>query len=163
LVGEFLNLPMDLDDLAFAIHRILGKGEEICDNNFHEEYFISDFEWIDTEAIFKVEEFDNVYILNDKINLLNELNDTELKSVKFLLDMNIVNDIHEAIEKIDEIVIYENSTMIEVAEQMIEECYDLDALPSIISSHIDYQSIARDLECEGFYHTIDSDIFYYPY
>ncbi|MCB4766581.1 MAG: antirestriction protein ArdA [Sulfurovum sp.] len=162
LVGDWVKLPMDKDDLAFTVKMILGKGEKLCNDNFHEEYLITDFEFF-TIPVFNIEEYDNIYTLNNKTLLLEELKEYELKIVKFLLDNGICSTIEDALEETDNVIVYEDMSMAEVAEIIIEESYDLDALPSIISSHINYESIARDLEYEGFYHSIDLDVFYYPY
>ena len=48
-----------------------------------------------------------------------------------------------------------------LAYDLVEECYDLDSLPSIISNHIDYESIARDLSYENCYYEIDETLYEY--
>ena len=72
--------------------------------------------------------------MRDKILLLSELEEYQLKSVKFLLEYSIANDLNDSIEKIEDTICYENSTMKEVAKDWLEQCYDLDSMPTIITS-----------------------------
>ena len=72
--------------------------------------------------------------MRDKILLLSELEEYQLKSVKFLLEYSIANDLNDSIEKIEDTICYENSTTEEVAKNWLEQCYDLDSMPTIITS-----------------------------
>lgn len=150
LIGEWINLPNG--NLGQALEKILKSGEALCFlecgyYELHEEYFITDYEWEEVD-IFSVSEYENLKELNSKLELLQNLSLTEQKIVKFLLEQNLVNDIPDAISKIDDVVIYENSSLSDVAYDLINECYDIDKLPSIITNNIDYDSIANDLEIE---------------
>ncbi len=160
LVGEWITLPLDKDELAFKVKMILGKGEILCNDSFHEEYFITDYEF-ETVDMFSVGEYDNIYILNEKAQLLEDIEESEHKLIKFLLDENIVSSLEEAIEKRDEVIVYENYSMRDIAEEYVEENFDLDSLSSLIFNNIDYDGIAADFEMEGCYFKVDSDIFYY--
>ena len=51
--------------------------------------------------------------------------------------------------------------MREIAEEYVEENFDLDNLNPLIAHNIDYDGIANDFEMEGCYSKVDSDIFYY--
>ena len=81
--------------------------------------------------------------------------------MKFLLDYGFVSSLEESIEKLDLVVFYPNLTMFEVAEEYLENCYDLDSLPEIIQFHIDYEGIARDLELDGTFFQDKSGVFEY--
>ena len=78
-----------------------------------------------------------------------------------MLDENIVSTLEEAIEKRDEVLVYENYSMREIAEEYVEENFDLDNLSPLIANNIDYDGIAIDFEMDGCYFKVDSDIFYY--
>lgn len=160
LCGEWLTLPMDKDELASRVKRILGKCEVLCNDSFHEEYFITDYEF-ETVDMFSVGEYDNIYTLNDKAQLLEDIEESEHKLIKFLLDENIVSSLEEAIEKRDEVIVYENYSMREVAEEYVEENFDLDSLSPLIANNLDYDGMAFDFEMEGCYFEVGSDIFYY--
>ena len=156
LIGEWIELPLEEAELNEKLQNILKKGGEIC-NEIHEEYFITDFE----SDILDIDEYSNIYDLNNQAQKLSELNDYELKIARFLLNECLVNSVEEAIENIENVTLYENQTMQELAYELVEELYDINNLPSLIGSHIDYQGIARDLEIEGRYYEIEGDIYEY--
>jgi hypothetical protein len=66
----------------------------------------------------------------------------EAISISYLLDFY---DTEEAIQRHDEVIIYKGS-IADYAAELVEDVYPLDELPDIIKHHIDYDSIARDLE-----------------
>jgi len=162
LYFEWLDLDENTENetIQECIDRVLKRGDKLSSLSDSEEIFISDYEW-DEEEIFSVQEYSDIYALRDKILLLSELEPYQMKSVKFLLDYGIVNDLNEAIEKADDVVCYENSTMKEVAEDWLEQCYDLDSMPTIITSNIDYDAVAYELSISGEYFEVGSDIFQY--
>jgi len=51
--------------------------------------------------------------------------------------------------------------MEDVAYSLLEECYGVDKLEPIVSNNIDYEGVARDLEYDGAYWEIGSDVFEY--
>ncbi len=160
LYFEWLDLDENIENetIQACIERVLTMGDELSGLSNSEEIFISDYEW-DEEEIFSVQEHSDIYTLRDKILLLSELELYQQKSVKFLLDYGIVNDLSEAIEKADDVVCYENSTMKDVAEDFLEQCYDLDSMPTIITSNLCMNSIANELLISGEYFEVDKDIF----
>ena len=156
LIGEWIELPIKEKELEEKLENILKKGGEIC-NEIHEEYFITDYE----SDILDINEYSNIYDLNNKAQKLLELNDYELKIVKFLLNEYLLNNIEEAIENIDNVILHEDQTLQDLAYELVEELYDIDNLPSLISTNIDYAGIAKDLEMEGRYYEIEGDIYEY--
>ena len=162
---EWLDLDENTENetIQSCIDRILTRGDELSGLSNSEEVFISDYEWTgeDANEIFPVHEYSDIYTLRDKIILLAELEEYQVKSVKFLLDYSIVNDLNEAIEKIAETVCFENSTMKDVAEDWLDQCYDLDSMPTIITSNIDYDSVAYELSISGEYFEVGNDVFQY--
>lgn len=157
LIGEWITLPMNEDDLKAKIDEILSIGAQACGDGEHEEIFITDYEC----DFMNIREYDNPYQLNEIAEQIDGLNDHEIKMVKFLLQNGLVKDFNEALEKYEDVIIHENSTMEDVAYEFVNECYNLDSLPSIISNNIDYQSISRDMEIDGNYFEVDGDIYEY--
>ena len=106
-----------------------------------------------------------MYKLNEEVARFNELDldGSQKRCVSFLLTNNIVSNLDEAVEKYEDVLIYEDMSFLDLAYQIVEEQYNLDELPQFVSNYFDYDALARDLELEGFYHEIDGDIFYYPY
>ena len=150
LRGEFLTFPMEEKELEASIKEILKYGEE---------YFITDYEFEDVE-LFKVEEYSNPYELNRKMALIEEsIEPSQHKIVKVLLENGLASSLEDAISKIDDLIVYPNSTMTDIAEQYIEEYTDLNGYHPLIVNHIDYEGIGRDLEIEGSFFQDGSDYF----
>jgi len=162
LYFEWLDLDENTqnEDIHSCVDRVLKKGDELSGLSNSEEVFISDYEWSGDE-IFSIQEYSDIYALRDKILLLAELEEYQLKSVKFLLDYSIANDLNDAIEKIEDTICFENSTMKDVAEDWLEQCYDLNSMPTIITSNIDYDSVAYELSMNGEYFEVQNDVFQY--
>lgn len=159
LAGEWLTLPLEIEELEANIKDVLAKGEQLCKDGIHEEWFITDYEWEDV-SIFSVDEYENIYTLNEKIKLIDEsIEPWQHRIVKVLLDNGLADTIEDAIDKVDEVIVYENSTMADIAEQYIEEYTDLNGYHPLVIHHIDYEGIGRDLELEGNFFRENSDIF----
>lgn len=159
-VGEWIELPINVDVLERHIIDVLNKGGSISGDGKHEEYFITDYEW-EEKTMFEIDEYDNIYRLNEQVGLLDEFEDIELKKIKVLIENGLVDNIEEAIENLENVIVYENTTMTDIAEKYVEEIVDLAALPPLISSHIDYKAIGRDIEIEGSFFRDSNDIFEY--
>lgn len=160
LVGRWVQLPEEPSKLSQAISEVFSLGESISGSTNHEEYFITDYEWVDT-ALFKVEEYDNLFELNSALQALESLEAYQYKGIAFLLCQGLAKDVYQAIEMIDEVIIHENQSMVDIAYNLIEECYSLEKVPSLIANHIDYEGIARDLELEGSYYLVENDVYEY--
>ena len=160
LIGRWVTLPLDSEALRQTVTSILTEGAAVYGDGEHEEYFITDYEWDDHEFM-SIGEYSSVYQLNEQLEPLELKSDYELKAISFLLSEGIVLDMDEAIEKADEVVIYQNQRMEDVAYELLSECYGIDKLPSIISNHIDYESIGRELEMDGRYYEVGNDIYEY--
>lgn len=160
LVGKWVQLPDEPSKLSQAISEVFSEGESISGSQNHEEYFITDYEWGDI-PLFKVEEYSNLFELNSALHALESIEWYPMKAIAFLLDQGFSGDVYDAIEKVDDVIVYENQNMKDIAYSLIEECYSLDNVPSLITSNIDYEGIAKDLELEGNYYRVDNDIYEY--
>ena len=160
LVGRWIHLPDEPSNISQALSEVLKEGEIISGSANHEEYFITDYEWVDV-SLFKVEEYSNPFELNSAIQALETLEVYQHKAIAFLMSEGLASDIYDAIEKVDDVQIYENQSMVDIAYSLIEECYSLEKIPSLIANHIDYEGIARDLELEGNYYRVDQDVYEY--
>ena len=150
LIGKFITLPMEEKELEASIKEILKYGDE---------YFITDYEFEDVE-LFKVEEYSSPYKLNRKMALIEEsIEPYQHKIVKVLLENGLASSLEDAISKIDELIVYPDSTMTDIAEQYIEEYTDLNGYHPLIVNHIDYEGIGRDLQIEGDFYQDGSDYF----
>ena len=158
LIGEWVSLPMSKNDLNLKISEILLRGTEVCNKDeIHEEFFITDYEC----DFMEIGEYDDVYNLNDIAAKMERMNDHFKKITKFLLSNNLVSNLNEAIEEVENVIIHEDSTMEDIAYEFVNECYNLNDLPSIISNNIDYEAIGREMEMDGRYFKEDGDIYEY--
>jgi antirestriction protein len=160
LVGEWITLPLTDKDLANEISKVLHAGTAISNSNNHEEYFISDWNWQDVE-FFTVEEYDNIFELNEKLQAIKDVDSYKHKPIAFLLSEGLASDLDDAISKADDVIVHENKTMEDVAYYLIQDCYNIHELSPIIANHIDYDGIARDLEYDGTYFEVGNDVFEY--
>lgn len=164
LNGEWISLPMDDDELASAINKVLRGGEAICAIEYgyeeHEEWFISDYEWEEID-LFSISEYKDIFEINSQLSQLEILDCTQLKIIKFLLDNGLANDHNDAIFKCEDVIVYSNTNLKDYVYELIEELYDVNKLPSIIANNIDYVGIATDLSYEGRYYEIDNDLYEY--
>jgi antirestriction protein len=160
LIGKWIRLPLSNEHIHMAISEVLCEGEAICGSQNHEELFTTDWEFEEIE-FFQVEEYDDVYKLNDSIKLLDKLDTSMQKAVAFLLNEGITVDVEDAILRAHDVIIHENQTLEDVAYELLEECYGVYKLPAIIANNIDYEAVARELECDGTYWESGGDVYEY--
>lgn len=160
LVGKWVKLPLSEEELRITLKDVLLEGEVAVDGNRHEEYFITDFDW-DEIDIYEVEEYEDIFDLNEKLELLQDLDTPKLKAVKFILDNQFSYDIEEAIFKADDVIIHEEQSIKDLAYDILDDCYDVQSLPDIIKYNIDYEQVATYLEDDGTYFEVNNDVFEY--
>ena len=68
--------------------------------------------------------------------------DDEAISIRYLMDFY---DTERAIQRHNEVILY-YGTLADYASELVEDLYPLDQLPDFIRCHINYDSIARDME-----------------
>lgn len=161
LVGKWTRLPLSSFELSQAISEVLTEGESISGSADHEEYFITDYDWCDNEAFFPIDEYEDIYALNEKLQSIQEQAPDKHKVIAFLLNEGIATDLEDAISKVDDVIVHENQTMEDIAYEVMQELYGVDSLPSIIANHIDYEGIGREFEMDGNYFEVGSDIYEY--
>lgn len=154
LVGEWVSLPIDSSFLNQTIRKILSSDDS-------EELFITDWEWKD-ETIFEIGEYDNIQELNNKIYKLHELMSYQLKSITFLISENICtsNNLDNCIEKSYDVVIHKNKTMVDISKDRIIEIMGVNDIPTIISNHIDYESMGEEIRVNEYFVVGESNIIY---
>ena len=160
LVGKWIKLPLTPFELSQAISEVLSEGETVSGSDNHEEYFITDSEWSHHEFQ-EIQEYEDIYALNEQLQLLTDKSDYELKCISFLINEGFAIDIETALDKADDVTIHENQNMEDIAYDLMQECYQADLLPSIIANNIDYEGIARELEYDGTYFDDGLDVYQY--
>ena len=64
---------------------------------------------------------------------------------------DLVNDYEENWDQ--DIVFYKNKTMLDVAYEIIDECYNLEKMLGNLANYFDYNAFARDLSYDGYTET----------
>jgi len=137
LIGKWLDLPLDEEELSKEVKAVLGSDEE---------YFITDY-----EADFRIEEYENLHELNSFAEALSELDEYEQEKVFYLIE-SIGYKREEALERHEDVTFYKGMTLEDVAEELISEgCFG--SIPDNIQWYLDYEKIARDLSMDGYYET----------
>jgi hypothetical protein len=164
LFGEWIQLPMEQEELTAKLDKVLRGGEAICAMEYgyelHEEYFITDYEWNDTK-LFDIGEYENISTLNEELQQLSNLSQEQLNIIAFLLSEGFANELGDAIAMIDNVIVHTQTDMSSLALEYLKQYYDMDSLPSIITNNINYDSIAHDLYLEGRFYEVGDDIYEY--
>ena len=137
LVGKWLSLPMEEEELDIALKEVLGSDEE---------YFITDY-----EADFKIGEYEHLSELNAFVKNLSELDEHDQEKVIYLINWNCYKR-PEAIERYEDVIYYEGMSLEEVAEDLVEEGM-LGTLSDKVQGYLDFEKIARDLSFDGYHET----------
>lgn len=151
LVGEWVELPSDSLYLNQTIRKVLSS-----DNS--EEIFITDWEWAD-QTIFEVDQYDDPRELNAKVFKLSQQSPYQQQAIAFLLKERICDDIDDAIHKSYDVVIHKNKTMADIAYDRVKEYVGMSKVPDIISNHIDYTSMGKEIRTNGYF-VMDANIIY---
>lgn len=134
LVGEWVKLPIDEEDLKKEIASILGNDEE---------YAIHDY-----ELPFNVGEYDSPYDINKVLQIMEEKgieNDVmEIYSDNFdLYDFDKLDDLEYS-------YIEDVSNYTELANKLVDEgLYFSITIPQELEGYINYEAIGRDINCNG--------------
>ena len=151
LVFEWVNLPIDEDELQCVIDRIYAKGEELCKEANHEEFMLADYE----SDCLDINEWSDPFLLNAMAQELSDLSEQDLKKYAYLVKQSGY-DHDGAMRKLDDCDIYENMSMEELAEQFLDEGL-FGTIPDNIINYIDISKLARDLSMD--YDEWKGDIF----
>lgn len=138
--GEWLELPMENEELHEALERIasrLGETPETC------EWMVNDYEWV-WDSLGKIGESANIYGLNFLANRIADMECYEeeyrkLQAIIWAYDYSVA----DALLEMNNFTFYYEMSLREVAEELVEECYDL---PEFALRYFDYDAFARDLE-----------------
>lgn len=155
LVGEWISLPTDSSFLNQQIRKVLSSDDS-------EEIFITDWEWED-KIIFEIGEYDNPQQLNAKLFKIKGLSVYQQEAITFLISEGICTNDHleDCINKSYDVVIHRNKTMADIAQERIKEMVGLAEVPSIITNHIDYNSMGEEIKQTEYFVEDNSTIYEY--
>lgn len=115
------------------------------------ELFNADYEG--TTLINECTPFEEVQELSEK---LEALTDYDQKKIDYLMDYNGC-PFEEALEQLEEVELYEDMTLLDLAYELVEEGCFGNIPDNALAQYIDYEAIARDLQYD--YTVVNNDIF----
>lgn len=133
LVGEWIDLPIDADELQAKLDEIAGEhGDELAIHDY--------------EAPWKIGEYDNITEINELAERYAEVDEDEFEAIAEATGY----DASEILDIIDsgDYTIYDGD-LSDVAEQMVDEGL-FGEIPESIARYIDYEAIGRDLGYDGY-------------
>lgn len=144
LVGEWVKLPMEIDEI---MEKILVKGNE--------EWFVAD---TDSEICLDDMSLNEMNELAEKLESMEEYEKTILMEI---INSRHFQNIEEAINCLEnsDYMMYEKcSDMSDIAYEYYEQTGQLQELEKVINSfYINWEAIGRDMEIEGSFYRIDSN------
>lgn len=158
LVGEWISLPATEEELEELFVRIKvahydEDGDYVPyyeeDGIIYEEVAIHDYE---TEIGLDIGEYDNIEELNE---LAERLEDEDIEVIKAIIEATGY-DLDYALDNVDNVTFYPNASLLDVAYEIVEECYDL---PEFAKTYFDYNAFARDLGYDGYYEVENGTIY----
>lgn len=143
LVGKWIDFPIEDEDLE-AVFAQIGINDD------YEEFFFTDWE---TEIDLNLGEYESIEAVNELAEALEEIDrHGDLEKLEAIIEATGY-DIDQAIKQIDNAVFYPNYTLVEVAEELVNDCYGFRNVDEIFFRYFDYEAFARDLRFDGYTET----------
>ena len=144
--GQWITLPMDPDELQEVLEHIAAA---MGDND--PEWAIHDYEWESDVELGDVHEMDSITEWNDRCQEACTLEEWETEEIAAAMEAYGYT-FPEALERQQRgcFTLYAGMDLEEVAEDLINECYDL---PEFALRYFDYEAFARDLSYDGYTET----------
>lgn len=146
--GEWITLPMDEDELEEKLDEV---AEAMGDND--PEWFVNDYEWTIGVTPFEVNEMDNYFKLNERLEELGTITEYEQAVLLSILDV-YTSDFDEAVEILQSgnYIFYQGAELSDVAYEQVQD-YFTSEIPQIFINHFNYDSYERELTMCGYQET----------
>jgi antirestriction protein len=142
LVGAWMELPKTMYEIEQLLMDQVGINQE------YEEWAIHDYE-TDIQGI-SINEYDNIYKLNELAAELEELQDCDREVIEAMLSEGYT--FNDAMEKKDDCIVYcDCNDMEDVAREYAEQTGLLSYIPENLQNYFDFESFGRDMSFEGQY------------
>ena len=144
--GQWITLPMDPEELEEVLDNIAALMKDT-----DPEWFINDYEWTIEMELGDVNEMDNIQEWNERCQEADNLEEWEAEEIAAAIEAYGYT-FAEALERQQRgcFIFYPGQDLEEVAEELINECYDL---PEFALRYFDYEAFARDLTFDGYTET----------
>ena len=154
LVSKWLDFD-DYDDWDEIVQELQLEGFEL--DGIDEELFVQDIEGIPTSSA----DWDNthpqeIFELIKKSGVLDD--DYKYELMEAYCEVRSFDEWSNLVEQYEDdwdsdIVFYHNMTLLDVAYEIANECYDLDNILGNLTCYFDYNAFARDLSYDGYTET----------
>ena len=151
----------DFEDWDEIVAELKREGFEL--DGIDEELFVQDIEGMpDNSKNWDFTHPKDIFELMKKSGVLDDEYKYEL--MKAYCEAQSFDDWERLVNEWEDdwdrdIVFYQNMTMLDVAYEIIDDCYDLDKMLGNLSSYFDYEAFARDLRYDGYTETENGVIF----
>lgn len=145
LVGDWISLPIEENDFEDFL-KTIGNPEEIAIHDYENNLGLDGL---------KIGEYMSIKELNELGERIENIDTYNVAVLNALYEA--LGDFEYALERLEsgDYTFYENMTMEEVAQEYIEECYDI---PSYLENYIDYKAVADDMRYDSCYYETDYGI-----
>ena len=144
--GQWITLPMEEEELQEVLENIAAAmGDQ------DPEWAIHDYEWESDIELGDVNEMDSITEWNARCQEACDLEEWESQEIAAAMEAYGYT-FPEALERQQRgsFTLYAGMDLEEVAEELINECYDL---PEFALRYFDYEAFARDLSYDGYTET----------
>ena len=140
LVGDWVSLPIDENDFEDFL-KTIGNPEEIAIYDYENNLGLYGL---------RIGEYMSIKELNELGKRIENIDICNVDALNALYEA--LGDFEETLNCLEseDYTFYGNMTMEEVAQEYIEECYDI---PEGLENYIDYKAFARDMRYDNYYET----------
>ena len=144
--GQWITLPMEEEELQEVLGNIAAAM-----GDHDPEWAIHDYEWVSDVELGDVHEMDSISEWNARCQEACDLEEWESQEIAAAMEAYGYT-FPEALERQQRgsFTLYAGMDLEEVAEELINECYDL---PEFALRYFDYEAFARDLSYDGYTET----------
>ena len=144
--GQWITLPMEEEELQEVLEHIAAAM-----GDHDPEWAIHDYEWESDVELGDVNEMDSITEWNARCQEACDLEEWESQEIAAAMEAYGYT-FPEALERQQRgyFIFYPGRDLEEVAEELINECYDL---PEFALRYFDYEAFARDLSYDGYTET----------
>ena len=147
--GEWITLPMEQEELEEKLEAI---AQAMGDDD--PEFCIHDYEYTGEIDLDEINEYTDIYEINDLCNEAAALAEYELEEIAAAIEA-FGYSFKKAMElqQGNMFIFYAGQDLEDVAYDLVEECYFTKETPEIFRTYFDYKAFARDLGFDGYTET----------
>lgn len=148
---ERIEVQEEENDENVDLYDLVVSGQPINSNGYIVSTWTSDFDG------FTKKNLENVFAFSDLVERIEDLEENDLKAVEALIEDG--DSIEQALDELEDgdVDFYPNIDLPTLAEQFGDEEY---FSKEYLLQHIDWESVARDLENDGGYHEVAGGVLF---